>query len=98
MSAYLEGLRLSVASVKLTAAALRHWLDVLTERGVLGHNPALSVRTSRLVVVEGKTPVLDRDEARRLFASLAGGSLLELRDRAMMAVMLFGFGALSKVG
>jgi site-specific recombinase XerD len=100
VSAYLEGLRLSVASIKLTAAALRQWLDLLTERGVLAHNPALSVRTPRLVVVEGKTPILNRDEARRLFASLNGGSLLELRDRAMMAVMLFGFvrvGALCKM-
>src|ERR1700749_1602918 len=58
MSAYLKGLRdggegLSLASIKLTASALRHWLDFLTERGVLAHNPARSVRTERLVVREG---------------------------------------------
>jgi site-specific recombinase XerD len=100
VSAYLDGLAMSAASVKLTASALRHWLDFLTQRGVLVHNPALSVRTGRLVVSEGKTPVLERDEARALFDSLDGGSLLELRDRAMFAVMLFGYvrvGALCKM-
>ena len=103
VSAYLAGLQeaagerdgLSLASVKLTASGLRHWLDFLTERGVLPHNPARSVRTPRLVVREGKTPVFSRDDGRRLFASLdeaaASGDLLALRDRALMALMLYGF-------
>jgi integrase/recombinase XerD len=93
--------RLSLPSLKLHSAAIRHWLDYLTERGALPNNPALSVRTPRLVVDEGKTPVLERDEARALFAELeADGSLLGMRDRAMFAVMLFGFvrvGALVKL-
>jgi integrase len=95
LSAYLEGLSVSAASIKLTASALRHWLDYLTQKGVLSHNPALSVRTARLVVSEGKTPVLSREEARKLFASLdaaaARGELVALRDRALFSVMLFGF-------
>ncbi|HVV53325.1 MAG TPA: tyrosine-type recombinase/integrase [Polyangia bacterium] len=100
VSAYLEGLReggngLSLASIDLTASAIRHWLDFLTERGVLSLNPARSVRTERLVVREGKTPVFPRDEGRRLFAWLdteaATGDLLVKRDRALMAVMLYGF-------
>jgi site-specific recombinase XerD len=110
VAAYLGGLRnadgdgdgLSLASVKLTASGLRHWLDFLTERGVLPFNPSLSVRTERLVVTEGKTPVMEHEEARALFASLdaiaaAGCDLLALRDRAMFAVMLFGFVRLSAV-
>ncbi len=92
---HLEGLDVSQASVKLTASALRHWLDYLTERGVLTQNPALSVRTARLVVTEGKTPVLERAQARKLFASLDSaaedGHVLALRDRALFAVMLYGF-------
>jgi site-specific recombinase XerD len=93
IAAYLETLKseVSLASVKLHASGLRHWLDYLTERGALPSNPALSVRTPRLVVDEGKTPVLERDEARKLFASLEGPNLLTLRDRALCAVMLFGF-------
>ena len=100
VSAYLAGLRdggdgLSLASIKLTASAIRHWLDFLTERGVLDHNPARSVRTERLVVREGKTPVFSRDEGRKLFAALDAeaetGDILALRDRALMAIMLYGF-------
>jgi len=94
IAAYLEELKsvVSVASVKLHASGLRHWLDYLTERGVLRSNPALSVRTPRLVIDEGKTPVLEREEARALFASLEGSTdVLTLRDRALFAVMLFGF-------
>ncbi len=62
VSAYLHGLLVSPASAKLAASALRHWLDFLTERGVLRANPALSERTARLVVKEGKTPVFERDQ------------------------------------
>jgi hypothetical protein len=80
LSAYLEGLDVSPASVKLTASALRRWLDYLTERGVLTHNPALSVRTARLVVTEGKTPVLERAQARKLVASLDAAATNERRQ------------------
>jgi integrase/recombinase XerD len=96
VAAYLEQLQgsLKLSSVKLHAAALRHWLDFLTEKGVLPNNPASSVRTPRMIVREGKTPVLEREEARRLFASLepaaADGDVLALRDRAMFALMLYG--------
>jgi len=37
VSAYLGGLQASAASAKLIASALRHWLDFLTQRGVLPH-------------------------------------------------------------
>jgi site-specific recombinase XerD len=93
VAAYLEALQetLEPASIKLTASALRHWLDFLTEKGALPSNPALSVRTPRLVVAEGKTTVLERDEARRLLASLDGTTLLDRRDRAAIAVMLYNW-------
>lgn len=97
VSGYLHGLqdRVSVASVKLTASAIRHWLDFLTERGALDHNPSLSVRTARLVVKEGKTPVLSREQARAFFAVLDAAAdtrdLIALRDRALFGIMLFGF-------
>src|SRR5580700_4900234 len=89
VSAYLPGLAVSPASVKLTASALRHWLDYLTQRGVLTHNPALSVRTARLVITEGKTPVFEREQGRKLFDALdtaaATGDILALRDRCLFA-------------
>lgn len=96
VAAYLEELQSSVGlrTIKLTASAIRHWLDYLTERGALANNPARSVRTPRLVVDEGKTPVLDRESARVLFRSLSEGEpgdVVRLRDRAICGVMLFGW-------
>jgi hypothetical protein len=46
---------------------------------------------ARLLRLEGKTPVLERDQARRLFASLEGEDVLTRCDRALLAVMLYGF-------
>ena len=99
VAAYLQGLQtdLSVASTKQHLAALRHWLDWLTERGVLSVSPAASVRGPRHVVHEGKTPVLERDEARRLLASIDGVDVVSLRDKALLSVMLFSFARVGAV-
>lgn len=84
--------RLSPASANLHLTAVRQWLDWLTRSGVLPANPAAPVRALRLSRHEGKTPVLHREQARRLFASLDGSrELSALRDRAILAVMLYGF-------
>ncbi|HVY29667.1 MAG TPA: tyrosine-type recombinase/integrase [Polyangiaceae bacterium] len=92
----LEAAGLSVASRKLHLAALRHWLDWLCQRGVLPFNPAASVRGPKLVVREGKTPVLEREQARRLFDSI-GDDVMGLRDKGLLALMLFGFVRVSAV-
>lgn len=102
VAAYFVALQdtLEPSSIKLTASALRHWLDFLTEGGAIDSNPALSVRTPRLVVSEGKTPVLEREDAKKLLDSLddkeADGAprprtVVELRDRAAVAVMLYNW-------
>lgn len=93
VAAYLQVLlkSLSLPSAKLHLSAIRHWLDWLTERGVLPVNPAASVRGPRYTVHEGKTPVLERDEARRLLDSIDREDIASLRDRAIIAIMLFGF-------
>ncbi len=93
----LEAAGMSAASRKLHLAALRHWLDWLCQRGLLPFNPAASVRGPKLVVREGKTPVLDREQARKLFDSIAGDDLVSLRDRAILSIMLFGFVRVSAV-
>jgi site-specific recombinase XerD len=84
--------RLSPASANVQLSAIRQWLEWLTARGILPFNPAACVRGVRLARTEGKTPVLDRDQARRLFASFdAVADIVSLRDRAILAVMLYGF-------
>jgi integrase len=75
----------------LYLSAMRQWLDWLAQRGVLAANPAASVRGARLSRREGKTPVLEREQARRLFASLEQNDVVTRRDRALLAIMLYGF-------
>lgn len=70
--------------------------DWLVTGHVLRHSPAAAVRGPKHVVKRGKTPVLSAEEARQLLNSLPT-SLIGLRDRALVAVMLYSFARVSAV-
>jgi hypothetical protein len=70
VAAYIEGLGLSKPTVKQQLAAVRMLFDWLVVGHVLGVNPAHAVRGPKYSVKKGKTPVLDRDDARKLIASI----------------------------
>ena len=100
LAAYFQelGERLSPSSANLHLSGIRQWLEWLSRSGVLPSNPASVVRGARLSREEGKTPVLDREQARQLFSSLDGSrDIVVLRDRAILAIMLFGFVRVSAV-
>ncbi len=77
-------------SVAQQLSALRGWYDWLVERGVVASNPARSTRTPRPRVEVGATPVLAPDDIARLYAGF-GSSVVEVRDRALISLMLYGF-------
>lgn len=52
-------------------------------------NPAATVRTERHQVIEGKTPEIGVESARRLLASLDTSHVVGLRDRAILAVLIY---------
>jgi integrase/recombinase XerD len=96
----------STPTVKQHLASLRMLFDWLITGQVIDANPAAAVRAAKHVVKKGKTPVLKADEARELLDSipLKSGpepkvgepdnrppSLIGLRDRALIAVMVFSF-------
>lgn len=93
VAAYVEGLqgRLAAPSVKLHLAALRMLFDWLVVGQVLAVNPASSVRGPKHRVRKGKTPVLTAEEARVLLDSIELSSLIGLRDRALIALMVYTF-------
>jgi integrase/recombinase XerD len=68
---------------------------------VVGHvievNPAHAVRGPKYVVKKGKTPVLDREDARKLIASIETSSVVGLRDRALIATMIYTFARVGAV-
>jgi len=86
---YFGELPLSTPSKKLHLAALRAFFDVLVQRHVVILNPALSVRTERYAVIEGRTPEITVDQARRLLKSIPTGSVMGLRDRAVVGVLIY---------
>lgn len=92
-----DGAGLSKPSVKQHLAALRMLFDWLVVGHVLDVNPAHAVRGPKYSQKKGKTPVLDREEARTLIAAIDTGSLTGLRDRALIGVMVYTFARIGAV-
>lgn len=86
---YLDGLDYAPATKKLHLSAIRHFFDTLVTRHVTMLNPAHSVRGDRLQVMEGKTPEITIPQARRLMQSLDSSHAVGLRDRAIIAIMIY---------
>ncbi len=79
----------AVASKKQTLAALRHFFDGLVTRHVIILNPGHSVRAERYQVLEGKTPEITVKQARKLLGSIDLSTVIGLRDRAAIAVLIY---------
>jgi integrase/recombinase XerD len=96
---YLVGLGGSAAKRNQYLSALRGFFDRMVQRHVVLHNPAASVSGVKEMVVEGKTPEITIDQARKLIASVGTTytvkvnrqgaqeivSVVGLRDRAILA-------------
>lgn len=64
---------------------------------VLPVNPAASVRGPRHSVKVGKTPVLSAQEVRDLIAAIETDTIIGLRDRAIIGVMVYTFARVGAV-
>ena len=97
VAAYIELLirERSPETVKQHLAAIRGMFDYLVTGGVLPFNPASSVRGPKVVVRKGKTRPLTPDQARALLASIDTSTIVGLRDRALIGVMLYTFARVS---
>jgi site-specific recombinase XerD len=101
---------LSPPSVKQHLAAIRMLFDWLVTGHVIDTNPAHSVRGPRYTVKKGKTPILTPEEAHALPESIPitkkpandpeaadQPDLLGLRDRALIAIMVYSFARIGAV-
>src|SRR5665213_1529143 len=97
VSAYIEHVsaRFAPQTVKLRLAGLRGLFDWLARHGVLETNPAAPVRGPAYSQNRGKTPILIAAEAKRLIESIETDSLVGLRDRALIATMVYSFARVS---
>ena len=79
----------SLPTKKLHLSAIRAFCDVLVNRHVIVLNPAATVRGERYQAVEGKTPEITRDQARTLLASIKTSRPVDLRDKAIIATLIY---------
>jgi integrase/recombinase XerD len=97
VAAYVESHRGSDPTRKQHLAAIKMLFDWLVTGQVIPANPASSVRGPKHVVRKGKTPVLTNQEARQLLDSIDVSHVVGLRDRALIAVMVYSFARVSAV-
>ena len=97
VAAYIEQLTKTYApaTVKQHLAAIRMLFDWLVVGQVIPFNPASSVRGPKYVVKTGKTPVLTAGEARGLLDRINTDTLVGLRDRALIGLMVYSFARVS---
>ncbi len=86
---YMDELAAAPSTKKLHLAALRHLFDELVMRHAVVLNPAASVRTERYQVIEGKTPEVSVEQARRLLASIDTTNVVGLRDRGIVGILIY---------
>ncbi len=87
----------SSPTVKVHLAAIRMLFDWLVTGHIMDVNPAHAVRGPKYVVKKGKTPILKVEEARALLDAIDTSTLVGLRDRAIIGVMVYTFARVNAV-
>jgi site-specific recombinase XerC len=85
------GRTLSSPSAKQRLAAIRMVFDYLVLGQAIPTNPVTALRGPKYSTKRGRTPVLSADEARQLLDSIDTSNVVGLRDRALIALMVFTF-------
>jgi integrase/recombinase XerD len=70
-------------------SALASLFDYLCEKNAVTHNPVKGVKRPKHDSLEGRTPALGDHQARKLLDSPDGESLRTLRDKAILATLLY---------
>ena len=80
---------LSVATIRRKLSALSALFDYLCERNAVAGNPVDGVKRPAANGNEGSTPALGDDQARRLLDAPPEDTLKGIRDRAILATLLY---------
>lgn len=93
VGAYVEALTCShgAPTAKQRLAAIRMLFDWFVTGQIVPTNPAASGRGPKHVVKMGKAAVLDPSEARALIDSIDVLTTVRLRDRALIALLVYSF-------
>lgn len=95
--AALKARGLSAPTVKNRLAGLRMLFQALVRERILVVNPAEVVKGPKHSAQKDKTPVLTGEETLQLLNSIDTGTLIGLRDRALIGCMAYSFGRIGAV-
>jgi site-specific recombinase XerD len=87
----------SVATQRQHLAAVRLLFDHLLEKGVVELNPAARAKPPRLERERAHTPVFEHNEIKAFLQAIKLESLIDKRDKALFAVLLYGWARVSAV-
>jgi integrase/recombinase XerD len=79
----------SGSTVRHRLSALASLFDYLCEKNAVTHNPVKGVKRPKNDSTEGRTPALGDHQARKLLEAPDGDSLRILRDKAILATLLY---------
>jgi integrase/recombinase XerD len=97
VAAYIKQHTGAPQTVKQHLAAIKMLFDWLVIGQIIPTNPAASVRGPRYSTKKGKTPVLTGADARKLVDSIDINHVVGLRDRALIALMVYSFARVGAV-
>jgi site-specific recombinase XerD len=84
-----EDRKLGGTSIRHRMAALSSLFQYLCHKNAVTHNPVKGVKRPRSESGEGKTPAIADHQARKLLVTPAEKSLKGVRDRAILATLLY---------
>jgi site-specific recombinase XerD len=84
-----HGETLSGTTIRHRLSALSSLFQYLCDKNAVQHNPVKGVKRPRVETEEGKTPALGDHQARKLLVSPDEKSIKGLRDRAILATLLY---------
>jgi integrase/recombinase XerD len=85
----LDRRKLAAGSIRRKLSALSSLYDFLTDQNAVPTNPVKGVKRPKVDSYEGKTPAIADKEARQLLDLPNDKSLKGLRDRALLATLLY---------
>jgi site-specific recombinase XerD len=77
------------ATVRHRLSALASLFEFLCDKNAVTHNPVKGVKRPKAETSEGKTPALGDQQARKLLSKPKETSLKGMRDRAILATLLY---------
>src|SRR6202453_4107645 len=80
---------LNGTTIRHRLAAVSSLFQHLCDKNAVNHNPVKGVKRPRTETEEGKTPAIADHQARKLLVAPAEKSLKGIRDRAILATLLY---------